>query len=388
VPALPARRERLPAHQAEGVDPLSSAVPPGFGVYVHVPFCARRCDYCDFATWTDRSHLVARYLRGVRTEIQRAVEDGHLVAATSVFVGGGTPSLVPADELVGVLAEVPLAPGAEVTVECNPDDVSERLLATYRDGGVTRLSFGVQSMVGEVLVAIGRTHDPDAVARAVAAARSTGFDTFNLDLIYGGAGESLDDWRRSVEGALALDPPHVSAYALTVEPGTPLASHPDRHPDDDDQAAKYLLADTLLGSAGRPWYEISNWARPGHECRHNLLTWAGGEYLGVGCAAHSHVAGRRWWNLRTPERYLAAIDAAEPAEAAGERLDADGRAHERLVLALRTRAGVPEQAIPADQVAGPLTGLLEVHDGRAVLTREGRLLANEVAVRLQVPASL
>jgi oxygen-independent coproporphyrinogen-3 oxidase len=243
-------------------------------------------------------------------------------------------------------------------------------------------------MVGEVLVAIGRTHDPDAVARAVAAARSTGFETFNLDLIYGGAGESLHDWRRSIEGALALDPPHVSAYALTVEPGTPLASHPDRHPDDDDQAAKYLVADELLGGAGRPWYEISNWARPGHECRHNLLTWAGGEYLGVGCAAHSHVAGRRWWNLRTPERYLAAVEAAEPAEAAGERLDAEGRAHERLVLALRTRAGVPEQALPADQLAGPLAGLLEVHDGWAVLTREGRLLANEVAVRLQVPASL
>jgi oxygen-independent coproporphyrinogen-3 oxidase len=357
-------------------------------VYVHVPFCARRCDYCDFATWTDRGHLVARYLRGVRTEVQRAVEDGRLVAASSVFVGGGTPSLVPADELVAVLAEVPLAPGAEVTVECNPDDVSEQLLATYRDGGVSRLSFGVQSMVGEVLVAIGRTHDPDAVARAVAAARSTGFETFNLDLIYGGAGESLHDWRRSIEGALALDPPHVSAYALTVEPGTPLASHPDRHPDDDDQAAKYLVADELLGGAGRPWYEISNWARPGHECRHNLLTWAGGEYLGVGCAAHSHVAGRRWWNLRTPERYLAAVEAAEPAEAAGERLDAEGRAHERLVLALRTRAGVPEQALPADQLAGPLAGLLEVHDGWAVLTREGRLLANEVAVRLQVPASL
>jgi oxygen-independent coproporphyrinogen-3 oxidase len=208
---------------------------------------------------------------------------------------------------------------------------------------VSRLSFGVQSMVGEVLVAIGRTHDPDAVARAVAAARSTGFETFNLDLIYGGAGESLHDWRRSIEGALALDPPHVSAYALTVEPGTPLASHPDRHPDDDDQAAKYLVADELLGGAGRPWYEISNWARPGHECRHNLLTWAGGEYLGVGCAAHSHVAGRRWWNLRTPERYLAAVEAAEPAEAAGERLDAEGRAHERLVLALRTRAGAPRR---------------------------------------------
>jgi oxygen-independent coproporphyrinogen-3 oxidase len=364
---------------------LDATTASGFGVYVHVPFCARRCDYCDFATWTDRGHLVGRYLAGVRTELRRAVDAGLLQQATSVFVGGGTPSLVPADELVAVLAEIPLAPGAEVSVECNPDDVSPALLATYRAGGVNRLSFGVQSMVGEVLVAIGRTHDPDAVERAVAAARATGFTSFNLDLIYGGAGESLDDWRRSLEGALALDPPHVSAYALTVEPGTPLAAHPDRHPDDDDQAAKYAMADELLTASGRPWYEISNWARPGHECRQNLLTWAGGEYLGVGCAAHSHVGGRRWWNLRTPDRYLAAVEGDRPTEAAGERLDAAGRAEEQLVLALRTRAGVPVAALPADQLAGPLADLVVVADGRAVLTRAGRLLANEVAVRLQVP---
>lgn len=367
------------------MEDLSAAA--DFGVYVHVPFCARRCDYCDFATWTDRGHLVDRYLAALRTDVRRAVERGRLRRASSVFVGGGTPSLVPADELVAVLAEVPLGKGAEVTVECNPDDVTDQLLATYRAGGVTRLSIGVQSMVGEVLVAIGRTHDPDAVAGAVDAARRAGFASFNLDLIYGGAGERLVDWRRSLEAVLALDPPHVSAYALTVEPGTPLASHPDRHPDDDDQAAKYLLADQVLGESGRPWYEISNWAAPGHECRHNQLTWRGGEYLGIGCAAHSHVAGRRWWNLRTPERYVAAVEAGTSTEAAGEQLDPDGRAHERLVLSLRTRLGVPVAAIPPEQIAGPLAGLLEVRGDRAVLTTKGRLLANEVAVRLQVPPS-
>lgn len=358
----------------------------GFGVYVHVPFCARRCDYCDFATWTDRGHLIGRYLDSVRAELRAATASGALGPATSVFVGGGTPSLVPAEDLVSVLAEVPLAPGAEVTVECNPDDVSPELLRTYRDGGVNRLSFGVQSMVGEVLVAIGRTHGPDAVERAVAVARDTGFTSFNLDLIYGGAGESVDDWRRSLEGVLALEPPHVSAYALTVEPGTPLAAHPDRHPDDDDQATKYALADELLGGSGRPWYEISNWARPGHECRHNLLTWAGGEYLGVGCAAHSHVGGRRWWNLRTPDRYVAAVESGRTTEAAGERLPAPERQLEALVLALRTRAGVPMAAVAPEDVQGPLAGLVEVHDGRLSLTLEGRLLANEVAVRLRVPA--
>jgi oxygen-independent coproporphyrinogen-3 oxidase len=358
----------------------------GFGVYVHVPFCARRCDYCDFATWTDRAHLVERYLAGLRAEVAAAVAAGTLRSVTSVFVGGGTPSLVPADGLMSVLAEVPLAEGAEVTVECNPDDVTEQLLARYRSGGVTRLSFGVQSMVAEVLVSIGRTHAPDAVERAVAAARATGFTTFNLDLIYGGAGESIDDWRRSVEGALVLDPPHISAYALTVEPGTPLAAHPDRHPDDDDQATKYAIADELLGAAGLHWYEISNWARPGHECRHNLLTWAGGAYLGVGCAAHSHLAGRRWWNLRTPERYLTAVEEGRPAEAAGERLDADERRREALMLALRTDAGVPVEAIRSDDLDGPLASLLDVRGDRAVLTLEGRMLANEVAVRLQLPA--
>jgi len=358
---------------------------PGFGVYVHVPFCARRCDYCDFATWTDRGHLVGRYLAGVRTEVRAAVEAGTLRSVTSVFVGGGTPSLVPADDLMAVLAEVPLADGAEVTVECNPDDVTEDLLTRYRAGGVNRLSFGVQSMVGEVLVAIGRTHGPDAVERAVAAARATGFTTFNLDLIYGGAGESIDDWRRSLEGALALDPPHVSAYALTVEPGTPLAAHPERHPDDDDQASKYAVADELLGAAGLSWYEISNWSKPGHECRQNLLTWAGGEYLGLGCAAHSHVDGRRWWNLRTPERYLAAVEAGRPPEAAGERLDEAERRREGLMLALRTNGGVPVGALAPDDLAGPLASLLDVQGDRAVLTREGRMLANEVAVRLRLP---
>ncbi len=350
-----------------------------FGVYLHIPFCARRCDYCAFATWTDRHHLTDAYLAACRAEVGRAVVAG-MPDASSVFVGGGTPSLVPPAPLLDVLAAIPTSAGAEVTIECNPDTVTPALLDAYAGGGVTRLSFGVQSMVPEVLTALGRTHAPDAVARSVDLARRAGFATFNLDLIYGGAGETLDQWRRTLTEAIALDPIHLSAYALTVEPGTPLAADAARHPDDDDdQADKYLLATELLAEAGLHWYEISNWARPGHECRHNLLYWSGGEYQGIGCAAHSHRAGRRWWNVRTPERYIALVEEGVPTEAAGEALEPEGRRLESLQLALRTRAGVPADALPTDD----LDGLVERRGDRAVLTVRGRLLANEVALRLR-----
>src|SRR5439155_22752001 len=175
---------------------------------------------------------------------------------------------------------------------------------------------------------------------AVARAREAGFETFSVDLIYGPRGESLDDWRRTVEAVLAFDPPHVSAYGLTVEPGTALWREPARWPDDDDQASKYLLADELLSDAGLSRYEVSNWARPGHECRHNRLYWAQGDYRGIGCAAHSHVAGRRWWNVRTPERYIALVGVGRSPEAAGESLSGDSRRFGGLALLLRPRDGV------------------------------------------------
>jgi putative oxygen-independent coproporphyrinogen III oxidase len=355
-----------------------------FGVYVHVPFCARRCDYCAFATWTDRDHLIDDYLAALVVELARATDDpatGGIPPVTSVFFGGGTPSLVDPDGLMRVLAAIPTTPDAEITVECNPDTVTAARLGTYLAGGVNRLSFGVQSMVGHVLEALGRSHDPESVITAVQLARSQGFTTFNLDLIYGGAGETIDDWRVTLERALALEPPHISAYALTVEAGTPLADEPDRHPDDDDQADKYELADRLLRDAGLDWYEISNWARPGHECRHNRLYWDQGDYLGVGCAAHSHRDGRRQWNVRTPDRYLERIRAGEPATSSGETLDPEVRRFEGLQLALRTSRGVPADALDTDDP--DLAGLVEVAQGRAQLTVPGRLLANEVAVRLR-----
>jgi putative oxygen-independent coproporphyrinogen III oxidase len=344
-----------------------------------VPFCAARCDYCAFATWTDRHHLQHAYLDACLTDVERSVAAG-MPAATSVFVGGGTPSLVDPARLVAVLDAVPKVPGCEVTVECNPDTVTPALAAAYAAGGVNRVSLGVQSMVDHVLAALGRTHDPANVRRAVAWFRESGIPTVNLDLIYGSRVETLDDWRRTLESALELDPPHVSAYTLTVEPGTALAADEARHPDDDDQADKYRVASELLEGAGLAWYEISNWARPGHECRHNQLYWSMGEYQAFGCAGHSHRGGRRFWNVRTPERYIGAIAAGESPEAGGERLDDDDRRLEALQLAVRTRGGVPAGVVPLDEV-GDLVAVGD--DGQAVLTGRGRLLANEVAVRLR-----
>ncbi len=349
-----------------------------FGVYVHIPFCAKRCDYCAFATWTDREHLIDEYLASVVEEIRRGVASG-LPAATSVFFGGGTPSMVPPDALMAVLDAIPLAPGAEVTVECNPDTITAVLFDTYRQRGVNRVSLGVQSMVPHVLAALGRTHDQANVRVGVELARAAGFESFNVDVIYGAIGETEADWARTLDEIIALDPPHVSAYGLTVEAGTPLAADPARHPDDDDQATKYELADERLSAAGLANYEISNWARPGHECRHNLLYWSQGDYRGFGCAAHSHDAGRRWWNVRTPERYLELIRSGRSAEADREDLDAATRRIEGLQLSLRTRDGVPVEALDREE----LGDLVEESGGRLMLTRAGRLLANEVALRLR-----
>ena len=349
-----------------------------FGVYLHIPFCASKCDYCAFATWTDRHHLTDAYLDALRTDIARAV-DGGMPVATSVFVGGGTPSMVDAGALGPVIAAVPVLAGAEITVECNPDDVTVDLLRAYRDVGVNRVSLGVQSMVGRVLGALGRRHDERNVRSAVEAVRAAGVPTFNLDVIYGAAGETLADWESTLRGVLELEPPHVSAYALTIEPGTPLAGQPDRHPDDDDQADKYELADSLLTAAGLANYEVSNWAVPGHECRHNILYWRQQDYRGFGCAAHSHHAGRRWWNVRTPDRYIDLVRSGDSTEAASETLDDATRRFERLELQLRMRDGVPVDALDGDE----LDGLVERHDDRWVLTRSGRLLANEISLRLR-----
>jgi putative oxygen-independent coproporphyrinogen III oxidase len=354
-----------------------------FGVYIHVPFCRFRCDYCAFATYTDRDHLMGAYVSACLTELRRAVADEGIPPATSVFFGGGTPSRLPADLLVEILHAVPRAAGAEVTVECNPEDADPERLAAYRAGGVTRVSLGVQSTMPRVLAGLGRRHGAGEALDAAAAVAGAGFASWNVDLIMGGAGETHTDWERSLTEVIGLaePPPHLSAYALTVEPGTPLAAAPGRHPDDDAQADRYEMTERILGRAGYRWEEISNWARPGHGCRHNRLYWDQGEYRGIGSAAHSHRAARRWWNVRTPDRYVRMIDEGRTATAGEEVLTDRQRQFEALALRLRTPAGVPGGALPDDE---DLDGLVERVDGRAVLTVRGRLLANAVTARLAV----
>jgi putative oxygen-independent coproporphyrinogen III oxidase len=354
-----------------------------FGVYVHIPFCASKCEYCAFATWTDREHLVERYLEALALDIRRAGRAG-MPVATSVFVGGGTPTLVPAARLAEVIAAIPVVDGAEITVECNPDDVTEPMLEHYVAAGVNRVSIGVQSMVSHVLGALGRRHDRANVSRAVAAVQAVGLRTFNLDIIYGAAGETVDDWRHTLDAVLELDPPHVSAYALTIEAGTPLAAQQDRHPDEDDQAEKYEVADDLLVATGLVNYEVSNWARSGHECDHNLLYWRQQDYRGFGCAAHSHAAGRRWWNLRTPERYIEAVIDGASTEAAGETLDDETRRLEGLQLAIRMREGVPAKIFEdADLEEFIELGLFVRRGSTITLTRSGRLMANAISLRMK-----
>ncbi|NDA54420.1 MAG: radical SAM protein [Actinobacteria bacterium] len=284
--------------------------------------------------------------------------------------------------MVAVLDAIPRRDDAEFTIECNPDDVTAEMLRAFRSIGVNRVSLGMQSSREHVLLSLGRTHTPANVQRAVDAIAEAGIDNFNVDVIYGGAGESLEDWSATIDSVITLGAPHVSAYGLTVENGTALAEQPDRHPDDDDQADKYDLADDALSASGRLNYEISNWALPGRECRHNAVYWSGGDYAGFGSAAHAHRDGRRSWNVRTPDRYIEFIESGESAESSHESLDNRTRRLERLQLQLRTRDGVPASALAHSDVE-ELSELVQPRGERLVLTRAGRLLANEVSLRLR-----
>lgn len=351
-----------------------------FGVYVHVPFCARRCDYCAFATYSDRDEIMDRYVDAVLEEIRRA--RGEMPAATSVFFGGGTPSRLVADRLVEILHALELADDAEVTVECNPEDASVERLTIYRVGGVTRMSFGIQSTQPAVLADLGRRHGTMAHREVAAAVTAAGFATWNMDLIIGSRAERLLDVNATLDDVLELatPPPHLSVYTLTPEPGTPLGEDPLRHPDDDETADAYELVAQRLTAAGYEFEEISNWAKPGHGCRHNELYWDQGDYRGFGSAAHSHERGRRYWNVRTPERYIAAIDRGEAPLGGEEFLDDDQREFERDALALRTATGV---GVDRFDDLDDLEDLVEVRGDRVVLTVRGRLLANQVTLKLR-----
>ncbi len=357
-----------------------------FGVYVHVPFCRERCDYCAFATYTDRDHLMERYADACILDVRRAFGDADLALPVSVYFGGGTPSRLHPDTLCRILEVVPRAPGAEVTVECNPEDADADHLGAYRRAGVTRVSFGLQATSPHVLAGLGRPIVAATAETISAAVGAAGFATWNLDLIFGATTESDADWAAALEHVLALahPPPHLSAYGLTVEPGTPLALDPSRHPDEEAQARRYADADAVLAAAGYRWEEISNWARPGHEARHNRLYWEQGDYLGIGSSAHSHRHGTRWWNVRTPERYVAAVEAGRTPEAGREELSPEQREFERLTLALRTPRGVPWASLERpEELEGLVTRAVDRAGDRAVLTVRGRLLANEVSARIR-----
>lgn len=390
------------AAPADGALPAEVRVDPAtpFGVYLHVPFCRVRCGYCDFNTYTSgelhgaRQDQYADTLLGEVRLAERVLADaGPLRPASTVFFGGGTPTLLPPGDLGRMLDGVRTTFGiegdAEVTVEANPDTVTDAVAAELAASGVTRLSIGMQSSVPHVLAALDRTHDPLNVASAVAAARGAGLDV-SLDLIYGAPGESLDDWRRSLETAIALEPDHVSAYALIIEDGTKLARQIRRGevpaPDDDLQADMYELADDLLGAGGYGWYEVSNWATdPRHRSRHNLAYWQGHDWWGFGPGAHSHVAGVRFWNVKHPAAYAQRLALGESPAAGRERPDAEARALESVLLRTRIREGMPiaellgegRHAVASLIADGLVDGPSALH-GRIVLTRRGRLLADAV----------
>lgn len=332
--------------------------------YVHIPFCARICPYCDFAVVEGRDDLADRYLAALESEIAGAKGWRPLDA---VFVGGGTPSRFGAGRLGGVIEALEerfgLAAGAEVTLEANPEDWTPELAAALVQAGYNRVSFGAQSFDSVLLASLGRRHSPGRIEEAVATARAEGFTSVSLDLIFGTPGETLPGWRRTVDRAVELGPDHVSCYALTVERGTPLgrsvaAGAPA--PDPDHQADEYELADRLLTGAGFERYEVSNWARPGHACLYNLAVWAQGEYEAFGNGAHGYRHGERFRNVRRLDAYLARIEAHDSPRAGSEPLTGWDREIDRLFVGLRRVAGV---------APGPGTeALLEAEAGRRLRT--------------------
>ncbi|BAJ28388.1 MULTISPECIES: radical SAM family heme chaperone HemW [Kitasatospora] len=387
----------LPAHALHGLGERP------FGFYLHVPYCASRCGYCDFNTYTATelrsSGAVASqetYADNVIAEIRQArrVLGEVDLPVETVFLGGGTPTLLPARDLVRMLAalreEFGLAPGAEVTTEANPESVDPAYLAELREGGYNRISFGMQSARPHVLALLDRHHTPGRPEACVAEARAAGFAHVNLDLIYGTPGESDQDWQVSLDAAIGAGPDHVSAYSLIVEDGTRLAARVKRGElpmiDDDVHADRYLMAETALAAAGYHWYEVSNWATtPEGRCRHNELYWTGADWWGAGPGAHSHVGGVRWWNAKHPAAYAQALAEGRTPALGREVLADEDRRVERILLELRLAEGCPldlltaaGRAAAARALADGLLDPVPYAAGRAALTLRGRLLADGV----------
>lgn len=386
----------LPRSAAQGADDRT------FSVYVHVPYCEKRCGYCDFNTYTigelnQRRRDMREYRHIARREIglaARALITSRqpIRPVSTVFFGGGTPTMLPVEDLVGILADIDarwgLADNAEITTEANPDSVDASYLTALAEAGFTRVSFGMQSSVKNILATLDRTHSAKQLSAAVHAAHDRGLAT-SVDLIYGTPGETIDDWKHTMYTALDLPVDHISAYALTVENGTKLAAQVKRGvldaPNHDDQATKYDLADQMLENAGFTWYEISNWSRDeSFRSRHNLAYWHNQDWWGIGPGAHSHIGGVRWWNVKHPADYAKLLqDGVSPAKAR-EELSPEDRALEDLMLRLRTHEGLPHDQLGAEgmsrlpNLAEDGLVFLDATHGTIVLTRRGRMLADLV----------
>jgi oxygen-independent coproporphyrinogen-3 oxidase len=388
---LAAGRSRLAANPEPSP---GSPGPPGAlpaGLYVHVPFCLTRCGYCDFNAYAGLDHLKPRYLRALEREADLAAPGWEGLPFGSVFLGGGTPTTLDPSDLGSLLAHLrarfDVTDDAEITIEANPDTVDEPRLRVLRAAGYRRLSMGAQSFDLGVLAALERVHRPEAVRAAYAAARAAGYDDVNIDLIYGAAGETIGSWERTLHETTELGPEHVSAYALTIDPATPLgrqvASGAVPAPDPDLQADMFELACRMLADAGYVHYEISNWARPGHECRHNLGYWQRRPYLGLGAGAHSYRDATRWWNTRPPEQYLREVEEGMLPIGGAEELDADDAHLEEVFLRLRILEGVPQAWFaPERYEAFVREGLLDAALGRLTPTERGMLLLNELVFGL------
>ena len=382
--------------------------------YVHIPYCVKRCGYCDFNTYTPTDLLsqsstnndsasvqtVANgYIDLVIQEIELARRTVGKASVPTIFFGGGTPTLLPARDLLRIVDAISgrfsLERRCEITVEANPDSVTKESLATLRAGGINRISFGMQSAVPHVLKVLDRTHRSENLVSATQWAKEVGFDHISVDLIYGSPGESLNDWQVSIDAALALPIDHISAYALIVEQGTKLARQVNSGeitmPDDDETAEKYRMADDSFSQAGFTWYELSNWARPGGECRHNIAYWQNSEWWGLGPGAHSHIENSRWWNVKHPNTYRAKITANETPIQEREELSLDNQRTENLMLAIRMKAGIAlknlseEQCVAAEKYVGSEHLDLEKWErGALVLTQSGRLIADRIVRELLV----
>jgi putative oxygen-independent coproporphyrinogen III oxidase len=361
------------------------------GVYVHVPFCLTRCGYCDFNAYAGLDHLASRYVSALLREAGLAAPGWSSDEIASVFLGGGTPTTLEVADLKALLVRLrydyAFAPDAEVTIEANPDTIDLPKLDGLLEGGFARLSMGAQSFDPLVLASLERLHDPASVRRAMREARAAGYANVNLDLIYGADGERIESWERTLRETVDLAPEHVSAYALTIEPSTPLGRKVQHGavppPDPDLQADMFELACELLGDAGYQHYEVSNWAKPGFACVHNLGYWERRPYLGLGAGAHSYRDDRRWWNVRPPEDYLSLVEAGTLPVGGEERLEPSDAYLEEVFLRLRILEGVPTSWVEPEKAAPFVeSGLLLDQDGALIPTERGMLVLNELILAL------